>query len=418
MKKQTEIIIIAAVMVLGVVGIVMIFSVTSSTAGLKNLYIKQLIAFSLGVITLLFLRNISYKILVELSPILYGVCVILLIFVLMFGTRIHGSRRWLELGIFHVQPVEIAKLAVILFCARLLSKNRGVVTTSLPVLVVGGLVVVQPDAGSALIFVPVLVGMLLASKKNTRGLIWSFPFIFIGGGIIFLESYLSVNNQTLFSFKYFLILMGITGVIYLVYREFSKVNKTLTIVHYFIVVLFLWISVGGGLGISRALRDYHKRRIVSFIQPDIDPLGTGYNTRQSLLAVGSGRLAGKGLMEGTQTQLGFLPVRHTDFIFASLAEELGFIGCLIVLGGLGVLIWQLINITERTEDYTARLIGTGMFSLIISQMSINIGVALGLLPVIGMQLPFISYGGSGMITFMAGMGILLNINKRAGIIGI
>ncbi|MGM0441133.1 MAG: FtsW/RodA/SpoVE family cell cycle protein [Elusimicrobiota bacterium] len=418
MKQQTELLIWGAVMVLGVIGIVMVYSVTSHTPGMENLYIKQLLAFCLGIIVILLVKNISYKIVIELSPVFYGICVLLLIAVLVFGARIHGSKRWLDLGAFHFQPVEFAKLAVIFFSTYLLSKNRSIMSVLVGAGIVGGLVVVQPDAGSALILIPVLIGMFLASNKNTKWLVLGLPFIAVTGGIIFLESYMSIKGETLFDIKYVLILAGLSGLGYILYREFKKVNKTFTVFHYLILVLLLWLSVGGGLGITRILREYHKKRIVSFIQPDIDPLGTGYNTRQALLAVGSGKLTGKGIKEGTQTQLGFLPVRHTDFIFASIAEELGFIGCLIVLTGLGILLWQILNIIERTDDYAARLIGAGIFFLLLTQMVVNIGVTLGLLPVVGMQLPFVSYGGSGLISFMVGIGVLLNINKRTEMIGI
>ncbi|MEA3507019.1 MAG: FtsW/RodA/SpoVE family cell cycle protein, partial [Elusimicrobiota bacterium] len=231
-------------------------------------------------------------------------------------------------------------------------------------------------------------------------------------------SYINMSGATLLEGIYLLIPAAASLILYLSLNELRKISRNISIANIIIVILLLWVSWGAGIGAARTLKDYQKKRIVSFMAPDLDPLGAGYNVRQSIVAVGSGKFLGKGLQGGTQTQLGFLPVRHTDFIFAVIAEETGFLGGSAVLLLLGILLWQFIRVMERAEYPEGKMLASGIFLLILGQASINLGVTLGIMPVIGIQLPFVSYGGSGIIIFMALTGIVLNINRKSEIIGI
>ncbi|MFH1414941.1 MAG: FtsW/RodA/SpoVE family cell cycle protein [Elusimicrobiota bacterium] len=417
MKRKIEQILIFTVVLLGLWSIIVVLSTTINTPEYRILYIKQAAAFVAGLCVMLIMRNFSYKILEELSPILFVVSVLMLVAVLVFGVEINGSRRWFDLGIFHFQPVEFAKFTTIIFVAMLLEKYNSTILSVISVAVVAGLVITQPDAGSSLIFFPVLAVMLIISRQNTNWMIFAAPFALITIISLFIESYLNVKGTSLLNTKSLLLPVIITVLITAVFSEFMKINRALKKKYLLFLIAVFWISIGVGIAGSKMLRVYQKKRIVSFMMPEMDPLGAGYNVRQSLLAVGSGRMLGKGLFGGTQTQLGFLPVRHTDFIFASIGEELGFAGAAAMLFMLGILLWQCVRVMERSEDYGGRLIAGGIFTLILVQVIINIGVTLGLLPVIGIQLPLVSYGGTGMVFYMTLIGVILNINRKTEIIG-
>jgi len=417
MRKEIENIILLVTVILGIWSILMVLSTTINSTNFSNLYIKQSIAFLVGLVVLMAMRSFSYEILEELGSLFYIVAVFMLIGVLVFGAQINGSRRWFNLGFFHFQPVEFAKLSVILFLPGIMNKYKSLVFAILPIVIVMVLVLAQPDAGSSALFLPILIMMLIVSRINTNWMMLAMPYAFIMVISLFLESYLSVKSTSLINIKYLIYPIFVTGVICFMYREVKNIKRYLKLNYMLLLIVMFWFSFGAGVIGSNVLKDYQKRRIVSFMLPEMDPLGAGYNIRQSIMAVGSGKLFGRGLFEGTQTQLGFLPVKHTDFIFASVAEELGMLGALIMLLLLAILLWQILKIMERSEDMGGRLICAGIFAIIFSQIVLNLGVTLGLLPVIGVQLPFVSYGGTGMVLFMGMIGILLNINRRTERIG-
>jgi len=418
MRKQIENIILACVIILGVWSIVSVVSATLNSPDYSNIYIKQIAAFIIGLLLMFILKMFSFKILEELSPVFYFLSVLMLVTVLVSGTEIHGGRRWFDLGFFYFQPAEFAKFSVILFLGYILQKYNSILYSAIAVFAAGFLVLIQPDAGSSVPFAIIFCAMLGISRINTRWMGYIIPAVLIAAVTLFAELYLNVNASTLINWKFILIPVAFSLLLFLFFREAKQVKKGLKWSGFALSLLVLWFSMGAGLGATTMLKGYQKKRIISFLIPELDPLGTGYNTRQSLLATGSGRLIGKGLFNGTQTQLGFLPVKHTDFIFASIAEELGFAGSVIMLFIITLLLWQIIRVIERSEDYGGRLIATGIFALILTHVVMNLGVTLGLLPVIGIQLPFVSYGGTGMVIFMAMIGVILNINKRTEIIGV
>ncbi|MDA3792845.1 MAG: FtsW/RodA/SpoVE family cell cycle protein [Elusimicrobia bacterium] len=418
MKNKIEKIILASILLLSVINIVMVASATVQNAGLSGFWMKQIFAVIVGLLVMWGIRNISYELFLELSPVFYALSVILLVTVLIIGKDVYGSRRWLNLGFLNFQPSELAKLSSIIFGAYLIRKKASVIKITLSFLLLVILVLVEPDAGTALMFLPAYLGVMLVSGRDIRWIFIIAPFTLIVVLTLFTESYININQSSLLDPFYLLIPAVITAVLYFVMYELKKVNRNIKFFNIITVILLFWASWGIGIAGARFLKDYQKKRIVSFMAPDLDPLGAGYNTRQSILAVGSGKFLGKGLYEGTQTQLGFLPVRHTDFIFAVIAEETGFLGSVAVIFLLGMLLWQFIKVIERSEYPAGKMIVSGAFMLILIQATVNLGVTLGLLPVIGIQLPFISYGGSGVIMFMALTGIVLNINRQTEIIGI
>jgi rod shape determining protein RodA len=287
---------------------------------------------------------------------MYVIAVLLLVIVLVVGDAIRGARGWLELGIFNFQPVEFAKIAIIVGLAQFFSRKREeirelktVIHSALFVVAPVGLALFQPDMGAAVILSCVWFGMLLSTavqKKHIAGL----------------------------------------------------------------VVLFALVGVASW---HMILHDYQKQRIVTFIQPEADPQGSGYNVRQSIIAVGSGEVMGRGLGKGFQSHLRFLPERHTDFIFASFAEELGFVGAGVLVIVFGVLLIRLLFIAQQAVDNLGAYIVVGVVVLFAVQLFINIGMNIGIMPVTGITLPLLSYGGSSLVMTLFLLGLTQNVYKRS-----
>lgn len=337
---------------LGLVGLLMIYSMTYATASQSPLLARQAVFFLIGFCLLLFFSSINYRHLYKIGALSYISAVALLLGVLLFGLSVKGSLRWFALGFFQVQPVELAKIALIIYLAAYFQKNIGQISrfrvvlvsvflVSIPV----GLTLIQPDLGSALVLLAIWLGMLIASGAKKRHLLWLLLF--------------------------FVVLSS-----------------------------FAWVGF---------LKDYQKDRVLSFLDPTADPQGRGYNALQSVIAAGSGGLTGRGLARGIVSGLRFLPERQTDFIFASLAEELGFVGTSFFLLVLLGWFFRMARIIERTSDNFSLLLSVGIFCYLFFQTAINIGMNIGLLPITGIPLPLISYGGSSLLVAMSCIGILQSI---------
>jgi len=310
---------------------------------------QQLIFLLMGVIFFIIFSQFNYHIFTHLSWWLYVLVVIFLSLTFFLGTTTRGSIRWIQIGQFGLQPSEFAKPLLILFASSLLTKTN---IRRLPNLLMSlGLFTIpiflifkQPDLGSSLVVVAIVISLLIASKiKFTHSLLLTLPL--------------------LASFP------------------------------------FLW----------NFLKTYQQQRIITFLNPFVDPLGSGYNALQSMIAVGSGKLFGKGLGHGTQSQLRFLPERQTDFIFASLAEELGFVGSFIVIITYIWLLWSIISAAQKAKSQQGSLIIIGVFTMFLFQFTVNIGMNLGLFPITGITLPFISAGGSSLIASFISLGLVQNV---------
>ncbi|MFC1815992.1 rod shape-determining protein RodA [Thermodesulfobacteriota bacterium] len=345
-------------LLIGAVGIITLYSVV--TAGSPNpqkiLYLKQLVWFCVGLIVMIIFFLFDYKALERWAFAFYLICALLLASVLVFGKYVGGSKRWLVLGPVSVQPSELIKIAVIIILARYYSKlanTNGISIRELiyPLMLTGipfVLIVGQPDLGTALMVVLIAGSMTLFVKIERRSLIW----IIVCGAV---------------------------------------------------TVPLVW---------SFLLKVYQKKRILTFLNPDRDPLGAGYHIIQSKIAIGSGMIFGKGFLKGTQNALEFLPEQHTDFIFSVLAEEWGFVGSLaILLMFLMLIVWGL-NVAQGCRDPFGTILSVGVTTMIFWQVFINIGMVMGLMPVVGVPLPLISYGGSSMVTMMMCVGLLLNVSMR------
>ncbi len=308
-----------------------------------------------GLLLALLVARIDYRLLGTLSVGLYIASIAALVFVVTVGEAAYGSRRWILVGGTQVQPSEIAKLVVIIVLAKYLADRQEsigslrVFLTSLALAAVPAvLVFAEPDLGSAVIFAVIWLGMVTVAGARWRHL------------------------------------LGLVG----------------TAV---VSVPFVFIGL---------VTDYQRDRIALWLNPGSDPQGAGFNILQGKISIGSGGIFGKGLTEGAQTQLDYLRTETTDYVFSVLGEELGFIGALVLFALFIVLLWRALRVAELSRDLFGRLLATGMVIFILLQTFINVGVNVGLLPVTGIPLPFVSQGGSSLITLFVGLGILQSILLR------
>ena len=323
--------------------------------GQFDFVIKQGVFLIVGIIFSIFTLRFDYKILYKWSNWLYVINLIFLLIVKFAGTSALGAQRWIQIGPITLQPSEFAKFFMIISLAKLLSKHpEGFKTwkSLIPVVALMFaptlLIFIQPDLGTSLVFAAITMGML-----------------FICG------------------------------------LEMKLVKRAL--LGLMLVMPFIWFFV---------LHSYQKMRIMVLFNPNVDPFGSGYHVIQSKISIGSGGFIGQGLFAGTQSQLNFLPENHTDFIFSVIGEELGFIGAILILFLYFVLLYRAISISKASGDSFGSLIACGIFSMWLFQVFINVGMTLGIMPVTGIPLPFMSYGGSALVMNLLCVGLLMNIYLR------
>ena len=344
------------------IGVLSIYSVTGnrpSASGSTPLYLKQLLWITLGWLAFLLMAWVDYRVMARFAMPIYGMTLLLLVLVSFVGRTGMGARRWLTLGSFSFQPSELAKIGILLALAKHFSDDYPEGGLNLKRLLMSGLILIvpllfilkQPDLGTALSISSIYLSMVFIIGLRSRFLV------------------------------------------------------------YFVLISAMLSPFVGQL-VWNHLKEYQKRRLFTFMNPAEDPTGTGYQIIQSKIAIGSGGLFGKGLFGGTQSQLRFLPERHTDFIFSVLAEQWGFAGVLTLFILFFVVILWGIEIAAMAKDTLGALIAVGVVGLIFFYFFVNVGRTLGVMPVVGVPLPLVSYGGSAMVTTLAMLGLLLNIKVR------
>ncbi len=379
-----------------------------SIIDLDTNYGKQLIfiisAIIIGFAILLF----DNKFFNTFSPVFYVITIILLILVLIIGRNVGGNQAWIPIGSFRLQPSEFAKFATCLLLARYLSSGtikvqdlRTQVIAAFIIILPTALILLQPDAGSALTFTSLI---LLLYREGLSGY-----FLIIEGLSIVLFILTVLYNK-------YIVLTGViffAGALIYFYR---KSRKMITVTGFGLLFSILFVfSVD--FAYNRILKPHQKNRIDVILGKVNDPRGIGYNLNQSKIAIGSGGLWGKGYLQGTQTKYDFVPEQSTDFIFCTVGEEWGFAGCFVVIGLYLFLLLRIINIAERQRSAFSRIYGYGVASILFFHVFINIGMTIGLIPVIGIPLPFLSYGGSSLWSFTILLFILLKFDSnRMGII--
>jgi rod shape determining protein RodA len=344
------------VLLLCAISVAEIYSATLHTR-FANFHTKQVYFVIAGLVLMFILAKIDYHRLLDWAPWAYGICIFALVAVKLVGHKALGARRWIQIGPMQFQPSEWAKLVLILAVARYFANLGGRNLTWRDIFkalaLVGvpmALVIIQPDLGTTLIYTPILIAGL-----------------FLGG----------------INWKQAMILMTVAGV----------------------VAVGAWSS-------GKGLKNYQKARLTSFINPDNDPKGSGYQIRQSLIAVGSGGIWGKGAEKGSQTQGYFLPIPYTDFIFAAFSEEHGFVGALLVLLLYFFILMRLIQNAQTAADLPGSLIIMGIVAVLTFQIAVNVGMVIGFMPVTGIPLPLMSYGGSSVLFTFLALGVAMNVRMR------
>ncbi|PIR47635.1 rod shape-determining protein RodA [Candidatus Uhrbacteria bacterium CG10_big_fil_rev_8_21_14_0_10_50_16] len=319
---------------------------------------KQLIALGIGLMVGVMLMLWNYKQLRSYAGTLFAIGTGLLLSVVLFGVTRRGTTGWFDLGIVDVQPVEFAKIILVIAVAAIFARRsrrymgwRELIATGIPVTIYVGLVMLQPDFGSAALMIGVWGIMVLFAGLNKK-----IIAVLAGGGL----------------------LAGIAA----------------------------WLVV---------FQEFQKNRILTFLNPDLDPLGQGYNVTQAKIAIGAGRMFGRGLGLGSQSQLKFLPEAQTDFIFAAIAEELGFVGIVLILSAFAVLFWRLWILIRNTRDEFSAFLIVGLGALLFLQMLVNVAMNLGLMPVTGLPLPFVSYGGTSLMASLIILGLIASVVIRTPI---
>ena len=354
--KNIEWSLLIVAIILCIIGLIALFSATQETE--HDEFNKQCIWLAVSLIIMLGVMLIDYELLVKISPILYGIFIILLIAVL-FTTPVNGATSWFDIGAFSFQPGEFAKIFVILFLAFAIAKiqQRNKMDINKPsrlliILAILGLpvllIIKQPDYGTAAAFIIATTMMLITAGIDKK----------------------------------------------------------------YIIITTIVVIVSVPLLYNFVLPEHAKKRIDIFLNPESDPRGSGYNIIQSKLAIGAGGLTGMGVLKGNQTQLGFLYPKTTDFIFAVIGEEMGFIIAAAVIILYVVLVTKCLYIAKTAKDEKGELIASGITGIFLFHMVENIGMVMGLLPITGVPLPFISYGGSSLITNFICIGLLLNISSK------
>jgi rod shape determining protein RodA len=359
--RHVDLVLVLAVIGLVTVGLFAIYSSTHESLSAVDLdparFVKrQLIFAALAAVVVMAAASFEYRFLRVYAGMVYASSIVLLVLVRTpLGTSVKGSQRWFELFGFQLAPSEIAKLAVIGMLAAVLAEVRGDLTlpdvfrAAALAALPGVLVFLQPDLGTSIVFAAILVGMLVVAGARARHL-----------GLLALTA---------------------------------------------IVLIFAGFQVG-------LVREYQIARLTGFLDSTNDPDRTDYNRLQAEIAIGAGGMLGLGYLQGTQTNLRFVPEQHTDFIFTVVGEEFGFVGAVAVLGLYGVVLWRAFRIALISKDPFGTYLAAGIASMLALQMFVNVGMAIGIMPITGIPLPFVSYGGSSLLVNAAAIGILLNVHMR------
>lgn len=350
--RNVDFILLATTMSLVMFGLLVLYSIGDGSIK------KQAVWVVVGLIVMTAAALFNYNTLRHYTLIIYSVNIFFLMVIAVMGKVALGAQRWIQIGAFSFQPSELSKIMVIITLGAYLAEKKGelhewrdimiAIAHIVPPLL---LILFQPDLGTALVLIAIMGGMLVAAGIKPKHM------------------------------------------------------AVLSVAAYLMVALAIRLSL---------LQPYQMKRLMVFVNPSVDPLGSGYNLRQSMIAIGSGGIFGKGLFSGTQSRLNFLPaaVKHTDFIFAVVGEELGFIGAALILGLFFFIVTRVLGIAGSARSHFGLMIAVGIGSMWIFQVLVNIGMTIGIMPVTGIPLPFMSYGGSSMLINLLAVGLLLSVYGR------
>ena len=357
---------------------------------INTIYGKQLFFIICAIILSTFIMLIDVRLIIRLGYFIYFISLISLVLVLFFGKEVGGAKAWFDFGKFGLQPAEFAKFGTILAISKFmhdhkiyLTKYKQILKVCIFILCPFLLILMQPDAGSALIYTSLIIMFFREGLKIEY-------ILFLG--LLFVLSALTI----IASINYTMVFLIISNLLFAYLLKKKKLNFMPALMSFIIGSL---ISLGINYSYENILQTHQKERIDIIIGKEKNNLGSGYNLNQSLIAIGSGGILGKGYLNGTQTKFNFVPEQNTDFIFCTIGEEFGFLGSLIIIIIFLSLIVRIIFLSEKQTSRFSRIIGYSLASILFAHVLINISMTLGIMPVIGIPLPFFSYGGSSLLSF-------------------
>lgn len=425
---EIDFFILSAAFILSIFGVLFIYSsgITSLGNQASREYVRQIIWAGAGLVLALALALFDYKKLREFSIYLYLATLALLVYTCVFGRTVNGARAWLGFGAFGIQPSEFAKITTIVFLARYLddTKRRPLVfsrfiISCFIVFVPMALILIQPDFGTSLVFIPILLVMTFMAGVSIRYVLFSGACIMLTTVLMVLplwQSYifrkplpalLIITNPRLIAVVV-LALSVIAGIAIFGYKKYRK--------YYFFWIAYsvaiIVLSMGASYLARKVLKDYQIMRLIVFLDPNVDPRGAGWNIIQSVTAIGSGGLTGKGFLQGTQSHYRFLPEQSTDFIFSIFSEETGLVGGILLFALFLLICLRLLRIMKTTADSFGSYICAGIAGVYGFHFLINVGMTMGIMPITGIPLLFVSYGGSALLSAMMGIGLALSIHVR------
>lgn len=425
--NKIDYVILFCVLILSGLGIIFIYSSGINSAGVlvSNEYYKQIIWLCIGLVLLIGIAFLDYRKLKRYSKYLYIAILLVLVYTKLFGHYVKGARSWIGIGSLGIQPSEPGKILYILFLAKFLEQSKNAqplkrfIKALLIMAIPMGLILLQPDLGTSTVYIPIFICMCFIAGVPSKYLAL---VIGIGmGTIIFTvlpiwqteiarKAVPAINILTNLKLRVLVIcaillifLIGVAG--YVIFRK--KYFYWIAFVSG-IITVSLVLSIAAG----KVLKPYQIQRLIVFLDPSSDPRGAGWNIIQSKIAIGSGNLFGKGFMKGTQSHYRFLPEQSTDFIFSITSEEIGFVGCMVIFASFLIIFLRIVYIIKVTNNMYGCFIASGILGMYFFHFAVNVGMVMGMMPITGIPLPFLSYGGSALLTNMMAAGLLMSIHAR------
>ncbi|MDR2094443.1 MAG: rod shape-determining protein RodA [Treponema sp.] len=425
---EIDYILLLAAIVLTVFGVCFIYSsaVTSSGVLTSDEYIRQIFWASGGIVFAVILAMINYRRLRDICVYIYLGTLALLLYTCLFGRVVHSARAWIGIGAFGIQPSEFAKITTIVFLARYLDDTRRnsnhfsrLLISCLIVFIPMGLILMQPDFGTSLVYIPILLVMTFVAGISMRYVLFLSISIALTGFLMVLpiwQTYILQNTLPSIMFLTNIRLIGVCILVLTVVAGIALFGYVKYKKEYFYWIVYavalIAFSLGASFLVRKVLKEYQIMRLIVFLNPNIDPRGAGWHIIQSITAIGSGGLTGKGYLQGTQSHYRFLPTQSTDFIFSIFSEEWGFLGGVLVFFLFLLICLRLVRIARLTPDYFGAYITTGLSVMYIFHFLVNVGMTMGIMPITGIPLLFMSYGGSSIISAMTGIGLSLSVHVR------
>jgi len=389
-------------------------------------HVRQIIWAVTGIAAMILAARSSCTRMRELSPYLYAAGLAVLVLTLLGGRQVRGARSWLGVGILGIQPSELCKVTTALLLGRYLAGIGGAIrelprfllALAIPAIPMG-LILLQPDAGTAAVYLPVFLAMSFMAGARKRHLLFLAASLSLGVALSVLPTYGRwimgryapllelIARPELLGY-----LAGGLGIVAALAAWGARASGRGSFYWTMYVAAVAAVACVIALGVGVVIREYQMMRLIAFLDPRVDPRGAGWNTIQSLTAVGSGGLTGKGFLQGTQSQYRFLPQQSTDFIFSVIAEEWGFLGGLAVCGMYLIILLRGLQIAYRAGDDFGRYISAGFVGMLGAHMLVNVGMSLGIMPITGIPLIFVSYGGSSLWAGLIAVGLLLGVHRQ------